>query len=126
DECRRSLLDLVSLAHLEGYCCGPRVGKELMAQHSKGIIATSGCLAGEVGQLLLQGQVEQATKVVGEYREIFGPDNFFIELQDHGLADQHTVLPHLIDIAKRTGTRLLATNDLHYTRKDDAPVHDVL
>jgi len=126
DEGYRNLMKLVSLAHLEGYYYRPRVDKELLAQHAKGIIATSGCLAGEVGQLLLQGQVEQATKVVGEYREIFGPDNFFVELQDHGLADQHTVFPHLIDIARRTGTRLLATNDLHYTHKQDAPVHDVL
>ena len=126
DDGYRNLMKLVSLAHLEGYYYRPRVDKELLAQHAKGIIATSGCLAGEVGQLLLQGQVEQATKVVGEYREIFGPDNFFVELQDHGLADQHTVFPHLIDIARRTGTRLLATNDLHYTHKQDAPVHDVL
>ena len=126
DEGYQNLMKLVSLAHLEGYYYRPRVDKELLAKHARGVIATSGCLAGEVGQLLLQGQVDAAARVAGEYREIFGPDNFFVELQDHGLADQHTVFPHLIEIAKRIGAPLLATNDLHYVRKDHAPVHDVL
>jgi len=126
DEGYRNLMKLVSLAHLEGYYYRPRVDKELLAQHAAGIIATSGCLAGEVGQLLLADQVEQATRVVGEYREIFGPDNFFVELQDHDIADQKAVFPHLIEIARKTGAPLLATNDLHYVRREDAPVHDVL
>jgi len=126
DEGYRNLMKLVSLAHLEGYYYRPRVDKELLAQYSKGIIATTGCLAGEVGQLLLRGQVEQATRVAGEYREIFGPDNFFVELQDHGLGDQHTVFPKLLEIAKAIGAPLLATNDLHYVSKADAPTHDVL
>ncbi|HEV2686780.1 MAG TPA: PHP domain-containing protein, partial [Actinomycetota bacterium] len=126
DEGYRNLMKLVSLAHLEGYYYRPRVDKELLAQYSKGIIATTGCLAGEVGQLLLQGQVEHATRVAGEYREIFGPDNFFVELQDHGLGDQHTVFPRLLEIAKAIGAPLLATNDLHYVSKSDAPTHDVL
>jgi len=126
DEGYRNLMKLVSLAHLEGYYYRPRVDKELLSRYAKGIIATSGCLAGEVGQLLLQGQVEQATRVAGEYREIFGKDNFFIELQDHGLADQHSVFPHLLEIAKAIDAPLVATNDLHYVRKADAPAHDVL
>src|SRR5438132_8788555 len=126
DEGYRNLMKLVSLAHLEGYYYRPRVDKELLAQHAKGIIATSGCLAGEVGQLLLQGQVEQATKVAGEYQDIFGRDNFFIELQNHGLADQRKVFPHLLEISRATGAPLLATNDLHYVRKSDAPAHDAL
>jgi len=122
----RNLMKLVSLGHLEGYYYKPRVDKELLAAHAEGIIATSGCLAGEVGQLLLQGQVEQAANVVGEYREIFGPDNFFVELQDHGIADQRTIFRDLIDVARRTGAPLLATNDLHYVRREDSVVHDVL
>jgi DNA polymerase-3 subunit alpha len=126
DEGYRNLMKLVSVAHLEGYYYRPRVDKELLAQHAKGIVATSGCLAGEVGQLLLQDQFDQALKVAGEYREIFGPENFYIELQDHGLDDQHKVFPSLIEISKRTGAPLLATNDLHYTRKDHSAVHDVL
>src|SRR4029077_808985 len=75
---------------------------------------------------LLHEQVEQATRVAGEYREIFGPDNFFVELQDHGLGDQHTVFPKLLETAKAIGAPLLATNDLHYVSKADAPTHDVL
>lgn len=126
DEGYRNLMKLVSTAHLEGYYYRPRVDRELLARYAKGIIATSGCLAGEVGQLLLKDQFDLALKVAGEYREIFGPDNFFIELQDHGLADQHKVFPSLIEISKRTGAPLLATNDLHYTRREHAPVHDVL
>ncbi len=122
----RNLLKLVSLAHLEGYYYRPRVDKELLAQHAEGIIATTGCLAGEVGQLLLQDQVRKATEVVGEYRDIFGPDNLYVELQDHGLADQRKVFAHLIEIARATGVPLLATNDLHYVRKDHAAAHDVL
>ena len=126
DEGYRNLMKLVSLAHLEGYYYRPRVDKELLSRYSKGIIVTSGCLAGEVGQLLLQGQVEQATRVAGEYQDIFGKDNFFVELQDHGLGDQHTVFPKLLDIAKAIDAPLLATNDLHYVHKSEAQTHDAL
>ncbi|HJT38557.1 MAG TPA: DNA polymerase III subunit alpha [Actinomycetota bacterium] len=126
DEGYHNLVKLVSLAHLEGYYYRPRVDKDLLAQYATGIIATTGCLAGEVGQLLLQGQVEQATRVAGEYREIFGRDNFFVELQDHGLGDQHTVFPRLLEIAKAIDAPLLATNDLHYVRQSDASAHDAL
>lgn len=126
DEGYRNLVRLVSMAHLEGYYYRPRVDRELLSRYAKGLITTTGCLAGEVGQLLLQGQVEQATKVVGEYQDIFGKENFFVELQDHGIEDQRTTFPHLIEIAKKTGAPLLATNDLHYVRREDAPVHDVL
>ncbi|MCA1829927.1 MAG: DNA polymerase III subunit alpha, partial [Actinobacteria bacterium] len=126
DDGYRNLMKLVSLAHLEGYYYRPRVDKDLLAEHARGVIVTSGCLAGEVGQLLLQGRVEDATKAAGTYQEIFGRDNYFIELQDHGIADQKTVFPHLIDIARAIDAPLLATNDLHYVRKEHAPVHDVL
>jgi len=126
DEGYQNLLKLVSAAHLEGYYYRPRVDKELLARHARGIVATSGCLAGEVCQLIMAEQTEQAMRVVGEYREIFGPDNFYVELQDHGLEDQRKVFDALIDISRRTGAPLLATNDLHYVRREDAPTHDVL
>jgi len=122
----RNLMKLVTLGSLEGYYYRPRVDKELLAEHAEGIVATSGCLAGEVGQLLLRDQVARATEVAATYRDIFGPDNFYVELQDHGLADQKTVFPHLVDIARATGAPLLATNDLHYVRKGDAAAHDAL
>jgi DNA polymerase-3 subunit alpha len=121
-----NLMKLSSLSHLEGYYYRPRVDKELLAQHSAGIIATSGCLAGEIGQLLLQDQFARALQVAGEYQDIFGRDNYFVELQDHGIPDQRTVFPHLIEIARKTGAPLLATNDLHYVRKDHSAIHDVL
>jgi DNA polymerase III subunit alpha len=126
DEGYRNLVKLSSIAQLEGYYYRPRVDKELLAQYAKGIIATTGCLAGEVGQLLLQDQFQQALDVVGTYQDIFGKENFFVELMDHGIADQRKVFGHLIEIAKRTGAPLVATNDLHYVRKEDSPAHDAL
>ena len=122
----RNLLRLVTDAHLEGFYHRPRIDKELLAQRSEGLIGLSGCLASEVSQLLLQGQDRRAAEVAGSYRDIFGPDRFFVELQDHGLPEQRQILPKLIDLADATGLRLVATNDLHYTEKVDAKPHDVL
>jgi DNA polymerase-3 subunit alpha len=122
----RNLLRLVTDAHLEGFYHRPRIDKELLAQRSEGLIGLSGCLASEVSQLLLQGQDRRAAEVAGAYRDIFGPDRFFIELQDHGLPEQRQVMPGLLRLADATGLRPIATNDLHYTEKVDAKPHDVL
>ncbi len=122
----RNLLKLVTDAHLEGFYHRPRVDKELLAEHSEGLIGLSGCLASEVSQLLLGGQETKADDVAATYADIFGPGSFFIELQDHGLPEQREILPGLVALAGRTGLRVVATNDLHYTQREDAKPHDVL
>lgn len=126
DEGYRNLMRIVSAGHLDGFFYRPRVDKEVLAQYSKGIVALTGCLASEVNEHLKNGDVEAATGAAGEYAEIFGKENVYVELQDHGIADQHKVFPQLLDISRRTGLKTVATNDLHYTRKTDADAHDVL
>ena len=122
----RNLMKLVSSGWLEGYYYRPRVDKEILAEHARGLIGFSGCLAGEVCTALKTGQPGEAQRAAAEYRDIFGAANYFIELQDHGLAEQRVVMPQLLDLAGRLGSPLVATNDLHYTDKRDAPAHDVL
>ncbi|MEX2420425.1 MAG: DNA polymerase III subunit alpha, partial [Actinomycetota bacterium] len=122
----RNLLKLVTDAHLEGFYHRPRIDKELLAERSEGLIGLSGCLASEVSQLLLSGQDRKAEEVAGTYADIFARGSFFIEVQDHGVADQLRILPSLIALAHRTGLPLVATNDLHYTEREHAKPHDVL
>jgi DNA polymerase III subunit alpha len=122
----RNLLRLVTLAHLEGFYHRPRMDKQLLAEHAAGVICLSGCLSSEVTTLLLHGQERRAREAAGTYREIFGPDRYFIELQDHGLADQRKVLPRQVELARSLDAPLVATNDFHYTRREDAKPHDVL
>lgn len=122
----RNLLKLVTFAHLEGFYHKPRVDKELLAEHSEGLVGLSGCLAGEVQRSLLAGQEAKAKEVAGTYSDIFGPGNFFLELQDHGIADQIRVNPLMLELANATGLPLVATNDLHYTDRSDSKPHDVL
>ncbi|HEX9865170.1 MAG TPA: DNA polymerase III subunit alpha [Acidimicrobiia bacterium] len=134
----RNLLQLSSRAFLEGYYYKPRMDFELLAEHAEGIIATSGCLGGLVPQLLApdsmseegnKGQVrdfDAALAAAGKFQDIFGRDNFFIEVQDHGLAAQRAIMPDLLEISRRTGAPLLATNDAHYTSQAEHEAHDVL
>jgi DNA polymerase-3 subunit alpha len=122
----RNLLRLVTDAHLEGFYHRPRIDKELLAERAEGLIGLSGCLASEISQLLLAGQEARATEAAGAYADVFGPGNFFVEVQDHGLAEQRQVLGRLVELARRTGLPLVATNDLHYTERADAKPHDVL
>lgn len=122
----KNLMKLSSQAYLEGYYYKPRVDWELLERYSKGIIATSGCLGGVVLQALLRNDLKTATKLAAKFQEIFGRDNFFIELQDHGLEKQRITNPALIEIAKKINAPLLATNDSHYTKKEDAVAHDAL
>jgi len=122
----RNLLQLVSMAHLEGFYHRPRMDKQLLAEHQEGVIALSGCLSSEIGVQLLGGQRERALATAGEYRDIFGPDRYLIELQDHGLADQRAIIGQQIELARAVGVPVVATNDLHYTLATDAKAHDVL
>ncbi|HEX4126212.1 MAG TPA: DNA polymerase III subunit alpha [Acidimicrobiales bacterium] len=122
----RNLMQLSSAAYLEGYYYKPRVDWELLERHHTGLIATTGCLGGVVLQALLAGDVEGAEKKAARLQDIFGKENLFVELQDHGIADQHRTNPQLIEIARRIDAPLLATNDSHYTHREDAVAHDAL
>src|SRR5919198_1033112 len=122
----RNLLKIVSDASIEGFYHRPRTDKEFLAEHSQGIVALSGCLASETARLLVAGQERRAREVVGQYADIFGPGGFYLELQDHGLADQRRVNPMLVELSRTTGIPLAATNDIHYTQRDHARPHDVL
>ena len=120
----KNLIQLASRAYMEGYYYKPRVDWETLADHHEGVIATTGCLGGHVLQSLLQGDVEEATAKAARLQDIFGRDNLFVELQDHGIPEQHRTNPQLIEIARRIGAPLLATNDSHYTTRSDAEAHD--
>jgi len=121
-----NLLKLVSAAHLEGFYHKPRMDKALMAEHAEGIICLSGCLSSEVATHLKNGADERARTAASDYRDIFGADNYFMELQDHGLGEQRRILPGQVALARQLGIPLVATNDLHYTLREDAKPHDVL
>jgi DNA polymerase III subunit alpha len=121
-----NLLRLVSLASLEGHFYKPRMDRELFQRHHQGLIATSGCLGSEVNQRLLKGDRDGARATLAEFRDLFGPGNYFVELHDHGLPEQRRVNPELLALARDLGLPLLATNDLHYTHRADAGPHEVL
>jgi DNA polymerase III subunit alpha len=122
----RNLLKLSSAAYLEGYYYKPRVDWELLERHHEGIIATTGCLGGVVLQALLADDEERALKLAGRLQDVFGRDNLFVELQDHGLPQQTRTNPALVRIAAQLGAPLLATNDSHYTHRQDSVAHDAL
>ncbi len=122
----RNLIQLSSRAYLEGYYQKPKVDWELLEAHHEGIIATTGCLGGQVLQALLKGDDADALAVAGRLQDIFGRENLFVELQDHGIADQHRTNPKLMEIARAINAPLLATNDSHYTHQHDAMAHDAL
>ena len=122
----RNLIQLSSLAFLEGYHYKPRIDWELLEKYSSGLIATTGCLGGHVLQSVLNGDVKGATQKAGRLQDIFGKDNLFVEVQDHGLASQHRTNPTLIEIAQKIGAPLIATNDSHYVNQADHEAHDAL
>ncbi|MCY7301128.1 MAG: DNA polymerase III subunit alpha, partial [Ilumatobacteraceae bacterium] len=126
DQGYRNLIQLASLAFLEGYYYKPRMDWELLERYSDGLIATTGCLGGHVLQALLQGDQKLATQHAGRLQEIFGKDNLFVELQDHGLQAQRDTNPQLIEIARKIGAPLIATNDSHYVHRDDHESHGAL
>ncbi|GDY30457.1 DNA polymerase III subunit alpha [Gandjariella thermophila] len=122
----RNLFKLSSLASFEGQYRKPRMDKELIAEHAEGIIATTGCPSGEVQTRLRLGQRDEALKAAADYRDIFGPENFFLELMDHGLSIERSVREGLLDIARKLDLNPLATNDSHYVTKDQAESHAAL
>ena len=122
----RNLMKLSSAAYLEGYYYKPRLDWELLEQYHEGIIATTGCLGGVVLQALLAGKPDEATRLAARLQDIFGKESLFVEIQDHGLAEQKSTNPQLIEIAKKIGAPLIATNDSHYTHREDHEAHDAL
>ena len=122
----RNLMRLSSRSYLEGFYYRPRVDRELLAEFGEGLVCTSACLGGEIPQALLNGQEERARKIAGEYRDIFGPERFFIEVQNQGEPDQNRVNPLLIRLAKDIGVGIVGTNDVHFLRREDKRAHEVL
>jgi DNA polymerase-3 subunit alpha len=122
----KNLVKLVSRAFIEGFYYKPRVDHELLEDHHEGLIALSACVAGEIPQLILHGQLEAARETALWYQKIFGKDNFYLEIQDHGMGEEKIVCRELAKISEATGIPLVATNDLHYLRREDAAIHDVL
>ncbi|HZW97743.1 MAG TPA: DNA polymerase III subunit alpha, partial [Bacillota bacterium] len=122
----RNLMWLVSESYVNGFYYRPRVDHELLRSHSEGLIALSACLAGEIPQLILQGQREDAIKAALCYEEIFGQGNFFLEMQENKIPDQEIVNKALVEISEKTKIPLTATNDCHYMYQDDAFSHEVL
>jgi DNA polymerase-3 subunit alpha len=122
----RNLFRLASLGSLEGYFYKPRIDRELLARHSEGVIGTTGCPGGEVGTWLRIGNYEKARQSAAEFRDIFGPDNFYLELMDHGLEVERRLRDDQLRLRADLGLRPLATHDLHYTFEADADAHGVL
>jgi DNA polymerase-3 subunit alpha len=122
----RNLMRLSTAAHLEGYYYKPRIDRELLAAHRGGLIVLSGCLKGEIPGLIADDRLDAARAALDWYRQTFGPDHFFLELQDHGLAEQARVNRHLIPWAREFGLRLVATNDVHYLERGHWAAHDCL
>src|SRR5207302_5781998 len=115
----RNLVKLISTAHLDGFHYRPRIDKELLAQHSAGLIGLSGCLASEVNSAIQANNIQKATAAAAEYRDILGAENFFVELHDHGIEEQKWCNAVLPKIAKDLGVGLVAANDVHFLRRDD-------
>ena len=121
-----NLMKIVSIGFTDGYYYRPRVDFDTLEKYHEGLIALSACLAGEIPRYLVRGFYEEAKNVALKYRDCFGAENFFLELQDHGIADQKRVNNDLLRMSQETGIGLVATNDIHYTYEDDVESHDVL
>ncbi len=122
----RNLCRLVTDAHLDGYYYKPRIDRDHLAKHSEGLIGLSACLGGEIPRALETDDWELARKLAGEYGDIFGKDGFYLELQDHGLAEQRRLNEQLLRLAPEAGLPLVVTNDLHYVHEAQSEAHDVL
>lgn len=121
-----NLLKLSSLGYTEGFYYKPRVDKKALAEHSEGLIAFSACLSGEVPSYVAQGRIDEAEAVARQYLEIFGRDSFFLEIQSNGMRVQDLVNRQLVQLGRKLGVSVVATNDVHYLRREDATAHDVL
>src|ERR1700738_5319947 len=126
EEGYRNLVKITSEASLRGFYYKPRVSKKFLAEHSRGLIGLSGCLKGEVAERLVEGNYEAARNTAATYRDIFGKDNFYLEIQDQGLAMEHRIHPGLFQLEKEMGLPLVATNDSHYLCEEDAHAQDVM
>ncbi len=122
----QNLLALASSAQLEGFYYRPRIDHERLAQHSEGLIVTSGCMASEIPRLLSEGQADKAKKQIGWYLDVFGQDRFFLELQEHNIPELSAINKKLLEWGPRYQLRYVATNDVHYVRREDAKPHDLL
>jgi len=122
----KNLMKIVSKAHLEGFYYKPRADYELISEYSKGLIALSACLAGAIPRAILEGDINGAKEIALRYNDIFGQGNFFLELQNNGIESQHIVNQAIIEISDETGIPLIATNDVHYLKREDSEAHDVL
>ncbi len=122
----RNLINLVSTAYLDGFYYKPRVDMDLLAQHSKGLIGMSACLRGHIPETILNDKYDEARRLAHTYADIFGKNNFFLEIQDHHLEQDKRLTPQLNRLSHETGLPLVATNDSHYLRKDDARAHEIL
>jgi len=122
----RNLIKLVTAAHLEGYYYKPRIDRELLSAHKEGLIALSGCLASLIPEAILKDQLPKAREAVDWFKQTFGADNFYLELQDHGIAEQTKVNRCLIPWAQEFGLKLVATNDVHYVERRHSHAHDSL
>ena len=121
----RNLIKMISIANREGFYNKPRVDRELLEQYHEGLICLSACLAGEIPQALLNGDFQRAEETARYYRDLFGRENYYIELQNHGIEEQMRILPDLIRLARELDIPLVATNDCHYllvlTKKSTVP-----
>ncbi len=126
EEGYKNLIKLTSIAHLQGFYYKPRIDKEILKQHSKGIIALSACLQGEIPRMIINNQTKKAEEVIREYQKIFG-ENFYLEVQDHpNIHEQKIVNKTIFKLAKKYKVPLVATNDVHYLRPEDAEIQDIL
>ena len=122
----RNLSMLVSFAYREGMYYKPRLDHELLSKHSEGLLALSACMRGEVTQCILENMADKAREIAGFYRDLFGPERFFFELQDHGLPDQERVNANLVDLSREMNIPVVATNDCHFLKPEDRNVQDVM
>ncbi len=126
DEGYRNLARLNTLAHTEGFYYKPRIDKEILRRYSKGLIGLAACLQGEVISLLAERHLDEAEAAAREYMDIFGPGNFFLEMQDHGIAEQRVANEGVRELMRRTGLRAVITNDVHYLAREHAEAHEVM
>lgn len=122
----QNLMKLSSISYLEGFYYKPRIDYEVLEKYSKGIICSSACIKGEIPDLILKGKIEEAYNTAGRLNELFGKDNFYLEIQDHGIPAQREANSEIIRMSKTLNIPLIATNDCHYPAQNDAYSHDIL
>ncbi len=120
----RNLMKLVSASFIEGFYHDPRIDKELLARHAEGLVCLSGCLKSHIARNCAEGKIDEAVKIASEYNDILGKGNFYLELMDHDIPEETAAMAGLLEVAKRTGIPLVATNDCHYQKKEDWEAHD--